>query len=59
LIPWRSGWTNSLEKKPLMSGWNSRQWLNKFTKDLRKTSLNRVSVFSWVIGDLDLLVIAN
>jgi hypothetical protein len=35
------------------------QWLNKFPKDLRKTLLNRVSVFSWVIGDLDSLVIAD
>jgi hypothetical protein len=36
-----------------------RQWLKKFPKDLRETSLNRVSVFSWVIGDLDSLVIAD
>jgi hypothetical protein len=49
-------WLNKFfGKKPLVS----RQWLNKFPKDLRKTSLNRVSVFSWVIGDLDSLVIAD
>jgi hypothetical protein len=53
-------WLNKFfGKKPLVSIYNSRQWLNKFPKDLHKTSLNRVSVFSWVIGDLDLLVIAD
>jgi hypothetical protein len=36
-----------------------RQWLIKFPKDLHKTSLNQVSVFSCVIGDLDSLVIAD
>jgi hypothetical protein len=35
------------------------EWLNKFPKDPRKTSLNSVAVFSWVIGDLDPLVIAD
>jgi hypothetical protein len=53
-------WLNELfGKKPLVSRQNSRQWLNKFPKEFRKTSLNRVSVFSWVIGDLDSLVIAD
>jgi hypothetical protein len=54
-------WLNKFfwEKTPCVEKKNSRQWLNKFPKDLRKTSLNQVSVFSWVIGDLDSLVIAN
>jgi hypothetical protein len=51
LIPDRAIETNSLGKKPLMLRWNSRQWLDKIPKDLRKTSLSTVSVFSCVIGD--------
>jgi hypothetical protein len=48
-----------LLEKPLVLKKNSRQWLNKFPKDFRKTSLNWVSVFSKVVGDFHLLVTAD